>query len=114
MGLEKCRVAYRIFSGAGNCFKSVWYSVKVCGTVHPCREKENTVEPLYNGHIGTDHFVHYREVVLFQRYCHYIHVGWCVEKCPLYSGVLYQRFHCNGRVTLYQYVSYFISAYGLT
>ena len=26
-----------------------------------------TVEPLYNGHIGTDHFVHYREVVLFQR-----------------------------------------------
>ena len=26
-----------------------------------------TVEPLHNGHIGTDHFVHYREVVLFQR-----------------------------------------------
>ena len=26
-----------------------------------------TVEPLNNGHIGTDHFVHYREVVLFQR-----------------------------------------------
>ena len=24
-----------------------------------------TVEPLYNGHIGTDRFVHYREVVLF-------------------------------------------------
>ena len=23
--------------------------------------------PLNNGHIGTDHFVHYREVVLFQR-----------------------------------------------
>ena len=26
-----------------------------------------TVEPLNNGHIGTDHFVLYREVVLFQR-----------------------------------------------
>ena len=26
-----------------------------------------TVEPLNNGHIGIDHFVHYREVVLFQR-----------------------------------------------
>ena len=26
-----------------------------------------TVEPLNIGHIGTDHFVHYREVVLFQR-----------------------------------------------
>ena len=26
-----------------------------------------TVEPLNNGHIGADHFVHYREVVLFQR-----------------------------------------------
>ena len=26
-----------------------------------------TVEPLNNGHIGTDHFVHYGEVVLFQR-----------------------------------------------
>ena len=25
----------------------------------------NTVEPLNNGHIGTDPFVHYREVVLF-------------------------------------------------
>ena len=24
-----------------------------------------TVEPLNNGHVGTDHFVHYREVVLF-------------------------------------------------
>ena len=25
-------------------------------------------------------------------YCHYI--GWCIGKCPLYRGVLYQRFHC--------------------
>ena len=31
------------------------------------RRLECTVEPLNNGHIGTDHFVHYREVVLFQR-----------------------------------------------
>ena len=48
-----------------------------------------TVESLNNGHIGTDHFVHYREVVLFQRYCHYI--GWCIGKCPLYRGVLYSE-----------------------
>ena len=27
----------------------------------------NTVEPLNNGHIGMDHFVHYREVVLLWR-----------------------------------------------
>ena len=26
-----------------------------------------TVESLNNGHIGTDHFVHYREIVHFQR-----------------------------------------------
>ena len=26
-------------------------------------------------------------------YCHYI--GWCIRKCPLYRGVLYQRFHCT-------------------
>ena len=26
----------------------------------------NTVEPLYNGHIGTQHFVHYSEVSLTQ------------------------------------------------
>ena len=50
------------------------------GFFHPCRERErerergikikvrklpiNTVEPLNNGHIGTSHFVLYREVVL--------------------------------------------------
>ncbi len=28
----------------------------------------NTVEPLNKGHIGTSHFVHYREVVLFLMY----------------------------------------------
>ena len=52
----------------------------------------HTVEPLNNGHIGTHHFVHYREVVLFQRqkmYCHYI--DWCIGKCPLYRGVLYSE-----------------------
>ena len=27
----------------------------------------HTVEPPKKGHIGMDHFVHYREVVLFQR-----------------------------------------------
>ncbi len=29
---------------------------------------KNTVEPLNKGHIGTSHFVHYREVVLFLMY----------------------------------------------
>ena len=24
-------------------------------------------------------------------YCHYIHVGWCIGKCPLYRGVLYSE-----------------------
>ncbi len=33
------------------------------GTSHIC-----TVEPLNKGHIGTSHFVHYREVVLFLMY----------------------------------------------
>ena len=28
-------------------------------------------------------------------YCHYI--GWCIGKCPLYRGVLYQRFYIQGR-----------------
>ena len=45
-----------------------------------------------NGHIGTDHFVHYREVVLFQRYCHYI--GSCIGKCPLSEVPLYM-FSCT-------------------
>ena len=47
---------------------------------------ENTVEPLNNGHIGTDYFVHYplSEVKL---YCHYI--GWCIGKCPLSEVPLY-------------------------
>ena len=59
----------------------------------------HTVEPLNNGQIGMDHFVHDREVKM---YCHYI--GWCIGKCPLYRGVLYseciyQRFHnCHFRV----------------
>ena len=49
-----------------------------------------TVEPLNNGHIETDYFVHYREIVLFSEakmFCHYI--AWCIKKCPLYRGVLY-------------------------
>ena len=38
-----------------------------------------------------DHFVHYREVVLFQRqkciatiYNVHVHVGWFIGKCPLF------------------------------
>ena len=56
-----------------------------------------TAEPLNNGHIGTDHFVHYREVVLFQRYVLLL-VG--ALESVLYTevsfiqSVLYQRFHC--------------------
>ena len=50
-----------------------------------------TVEPLNNGHIGTDHFVHYKEVVLFRRQNAFTHVGWCIGKCPLYRGVLYSE-----------------------
>ena len=33
------------------------------------------VEPLSNGHIGTDYFIHYREVVLF----------WSQNVLPLYN-----------------------------
>ena len=47
-----------------------------------------TVEPLNNGHIGTDHFVHYREVVLFRRQnvlplCRMVHrkVSF-MQRCP--------------------------------
>ena len=41
----------------------------VSRSIHHTRERKkgNTVEPLNNGHIETEHFVHYREVVLFQR-----------------------------------------------
>ena len=35
-------------------------------------------------------------------YCHYIHVGWCVEKCPLYRGVLYSECPLS-EVPLYMY-----------
>ena len=50
-----------------------------------------SMEPLNNLHIGTDRFVHYREVVSFggKIYCH--HIGWCIRKCPLYRGVLYSE-----------------------
>ena len=53
----------------------------------------------YDGHIGTDRFVHYREVVLFQRqnmYCHYVGVSESVlyTEVSFIQSVLYQRFHC--------------------
>ena len=40
----------------------------------------------------------------------YIHVGWCIGKCPLYRGVLYsdvlyQRFHCS---SVYMFEGYVI------
>ena len=39
-----------------------------------------TVEPLKNGHIGIDHFIHYGKAVLFRRqklmYCHCL----CTER----------------------------------
>ena len=67
-------------------------SHETCRTLQLAHVITITVEPLNNGHIGTDHFVHYREVVLFQEvkmHCHYI--GWCIGKCPLYRGVLYSE-----------------------
>ena len=46
------------------------YVVTVAGLVYVAlisRELMHSTESLNNGYIGTDHFVHYREVVLFQR-----------------------------------------------
>ena len=44
------------------------YGIRQIFFSQPQLEQHNyTVEPLNNGHVGTDHFVHYREVVLFQR-----------------------------------------------
>ena len=46
-----------------------------------------TVEPLNN---GTDHYIHYREVVLPKMYCHYIHCSLVhqkvsfIQRCPLF------------------------------
>ena len=50
----------------------IWPSMEKEGEGYICSsiiytEERYTVEPLNNGHIGTHHFVHYREVVLFQR-----------------------------------------------
>ena len=62
------------------------------------------VEPLNTGHIGVDHFVHYREIVLFWRQksvaCIYICrlVHWesvLYTEVPFIQSVLYQRFHCT-------------------
>ena len=51
-----------------------------------------TVEPLNNGHIGMDHFVPHREVVLFQRLiCIATLYSLCIGKCPLYRCVLYSE-----------------------
>ena len=69
------------------------YGIRQIFFSQPQLEQHNyTVEPLNNGHVGTDHFVHYREVVLFQRLV-YWKVSF-IQRCPLFS-VLYQRFHCN-------------------
>ena len=50
------------------------------------------MKPPNKGHTGVDHFVHYREVVLYlevKMYCYYI--GWCIRKCPLYRGARYSE-----------------------
>ena len=60
-----------------------------------------TVEPLNNGHIGMHHFVHYREVVLFQRQRCIATIQIGALESVLYTevsfiqSVLYQRFHCT-------------------
>ena len=47
----------------------------------------NTVEPLNNGHIRTDHFVHYREVG--------VSVSVLYTEVSFIRSVLYQRFDCR-------------------
>ena len=62
------------------------------------------MEPLNNGHIWTDYFVHYREVVFFQRQnCHTI--GWCIGQCPYTEvsfiwSVLYGCVHVQNDVAV--------------
>ena len=50
-------------------------------------EKNYTVEPLRNGHIGTDHFVHYREVVLFWRQICIATIQQKLQRCPLFRVI---------------------------
>ena len=46
----------------------------------------DTVEPLNSGCIGTDLFVHYREVVLFGgKNAIYVGSSWCIrQRCPIF------------------------------
>ena len=64
----------------------------VSRSVYHTRERKegNTVEPLTNGHIETEHFVHYTKM-----YCHYNRLMHrkvsFIQRCPLLK---YHRFHC--------------------
>ena len=49
------------------------------------------MEPLNNGHIGMDHFVHYREVVLSQRQKCIATIWAGALGSVLYAGVLYSE-----------------------
>ena len=78
------------------------------------------MEPLSNGHVGTRHFVLYREVVLSSEVRNVLYRKvelWDLKVCPLWRGffsivsfirsVLYRRLHCNtsGKKSfLYEYV----------
>ena len=48
-----------------------------------------------NGHIGTGHLsIIWRGCPLSEVKCITSIIGWRIRKCPLYRGILYQRFHC--------------------
>ena len=74
--------------------RDVHWDVNWCGRLNMYMYMYVHYIPLNNGHIGADHCVDYREVVLsleVKMYYHYI--GRYIEKCLLYGGVLYQRIH---------------------
>ena len=70
------------------------------------------VEPLNNGQVGKDHFVHYREVILFRRQKSnvtlYMYIGWCIGKCSLYRG---DPSIINSEPPLYMYITLLYGAH---
>ena len=64
-----CFPSLQVCTCRGDCRLRKHTLSPLCGILHIRRSYRGTctVEPLNNGHIGTDHFVHYREIVLFQR-----------------------------------------------
>ena len=62
------------------------------------------MEPQDNGHTGTDHFVHYTEVVLFQRQKFIVTI--LGRSSVLYRGVLYSEVSFIQRRPLFRGVLY--------